>query len=86
MQYNFKEVRERIEELKLLYRRLLHCQEPDGSWDWWIRNEILLLESEILEEQKKMTAVSGSGHQEQFQLIYSSIVPQWNAQNKGDVA
>lgn len=34
----------RIVELTLMYRRLLHFMEPDGSWDWLILSEIEELE------------------------------------------
>lgn len=45
--FDFKAARQRIEELKLIYRQLKHTQEQDGTWDWWIMAEIDELEREI---------------------------------------
>jgi len=46
-EFDFKAARQRIEELKLMYRRLSHTQDKDGDWDWWIMAEIDELEYEI---------------------------------------
>jgi len=60
--------RNRIEEMKQLYRRLNHKQKPDGSWDWWLRNEIEEAELEIADCITKMTA--GQGDHLEEKLIY----------------
>lgn len=51
--YGFREARTRVEELKLMYRRLAHIQEKDGTWDWLLRYQIGELEKEIQSAHKK---------------------------------
>ncbi|WP_237089196.1 hypothetical protein [Paenibacillus larvae] len=34
--YDFKSARQRIEELKFMYRRNKKHHEKDGTWDWVI--------------------------------------------------
>ena len=46
-EFDFKAARQRIEELKLMYRRLSHTQDKDGTWDWLIMAQIEELEYEI---------------------------------------
>ena len=53
MKYDFKSARERVEKLKIMYRRLAQIQEKDGSWDWWIEKEVGELEEEIKQAHKK---------------------------------
>ena len=53
MQYDFKAVRQRIEELKGIYRRMAQTEVKDGSWDWWLKREITELERQIKEAHKK---------------------------------
>lgn len=75
MGYDFKAARARIEQLRHLYRRMLHIQEQDGTWDWWIRKEIQQLESEIAAAQIKMTAGQG----DHMKNIFDLIIPQKGA-------
>ena len=57
MKYNFREARNRVEELKRMYRGLAHVQVKDGTWDWWLKKEITTLENEIqVAHKKKKTA------------------------------
>jgi len=60
------EARIRIEETKSIYRRLMHVQVPDGTWDWWLRNEIAEAEEEISASIAKMTAGQGDHLGEDF--------------------
>lgn len=53
MKYNFREARNRVEELKRMYRRLAHVQVKDGTWDWFLRREIEDLERDIKSAHKK---------------------------------
>jgi len=53
MKYNFREARNRVEELKRMYRGLAHVQVKDGTWDWWLKKEITILENEIQAAHKK---------------------------------
>ncbi|MEY9095376.1 hypothetical protein [Paenibacillus sp. RC84] len=53
------EARRRIEELRMLYRRMLHFQKPDGVWDCYIIEEIEELEKELTAEKQNMTAGQG---------------------------
>ncbi|AXF39462.1 hypothetical protein KMC73_gp45 [Paenibacillus phage Wanderer] len=55
--YNFKEARQRIEELKLIYRQNKKHHEKDGTWDWVITAQIEEIEKEIEEAHKSRTAV-----------------------------
>jgi len=47
-----REARDRIEALRMMYRRMLHTRTPDGTWDWFIRNEIEEIEAELAEIKK----------------------------------
>lgn len=53
------EARRRIEELRMLYRRMQHFQEPDGVWDRYIIQEIEELEKELIAAKQNMTAGQG---------------------------
>jgi hypothetical protein len=58
MPYDFKAARQRIEELKLIYRQNKHLHEEDGSWDWWIVAQIEEIEREIAEAHQYEKAAS----------------------------
>lgn len=51
--FDQKAARERIEELKLMYRRLRHVMEPNGTWDWFLIREINELELALTFEKRK---------------------------------
>lgn len=84
VRYDFKAARCRIEELKLIYRQNKHLQKEDGTWDWWIKSQIVELETEVQEAHKnRMTAVSVSGHHaELITNLFSPIVTQLESQIK----
>ncbi|MFD2088988.1 hypothetical protein [Brevibacillus brevis] len=46
MRYDFDSAINRIAELWRIYRSLRN-QPADGSWDWWIVNEVNELEKEM---------------------------------------
>ncbi|WP_188068635.1 hypothetical protein [Brevibacillus brevis] len=46
MEYDFDSAITRIAELWSIYRSLRH-QPADGTWDWWIVNEVNELEKEM---------------------------------------
>lgn len=79
--YDFKAARQRVEELKLIYRQNKHLHEEDGSWDWWIMAQIEELEKEIAEAVKEMTTAANSGHRT-LENVITPIVPQWGTTGK----
>jgi hypothetical protein len=81
--YDFKSARQRIEELKLIYRQNKHHHAEDGTWDWWIMAQIEEIEREIAEALKEKTATNDSGTQ--FGNVITPIVPQWAVNHKGAV-
>ena len=46
-----EEIEQRLALLRNFYNRLSLKQPKDGSWDWWLRSEIMYLEN-----QKKISA------------------------------
>ncbi|MGF9907301.1 hypothetical protein [Brevibacillus porteri] len=46
MEYDFDSAIDRIAELWRIYRSLRN-QPADGTWDWWIVNEVNELEKEM---------------------------------------
>jgi len=77
---DFKSVRKRIAELKLMYRRLKHTQEDDGTWSWWIMAAIDELERFLHEEKKKMIA----RHGDQKESVIYQIISDWGIQEQAE--
>lgn len=62
---NLVPVRNHIEELRFMFRRLLHTQEANGTWDRWLRTEIEEMEADLMDQAiKKLTALPGSQFQD----------------------
>jgi hypothetical protein len=77
MPFNFKAARERIEQLRSMYRRLVNSQPKDGCWDWWLENEIAELEADITEAHKaKLAGVGADESSEALQTKFALIVAQ----------
>ncbi|PSJ93883.1 hypothetical protein C7R93_17020 [Brevibacillus fortis] len=77
MRYDFDSAIQRIAKLWSIYRSLRE-QPADGSWDWWLVNEINALESEMAtaRENEKATARNSDQFNTQTNLN-SAILPQF---------
>ncbi|MBW7453863.1 hypothetical protein ACFOLF_12370 [Paenibacillus sepulcri] len=77
MTENLMPVRNHIEELRFMFRRLLHVQAADGSWDAWLRNEIEEMEADLMEQAiKKSAALPGSQFlNEEFIQLFPLYMP-----------
>ncbi|UED76074.1 hypothetical protein [Brevibacillus sp. DP1.3A] len=77
MRYDFDSAMDRIAELWRIYRHLRH-QSANGSWDWWIVNEVNELEKEMAaaREYEKATARNSDQFNTQTNLN-SPILPQF---------
>lgn len=80
--YDFKAARQRIEELKLIYRQNKKHHEEDGTWDWWIAGQIEELEKEIEEAHKNRTAVLADNRSNEKINVLKPRVPQWGGSNQ----
>ncbi|MFB9326972.1 hypothetical protein ACFFSY_13675 [Paenibacillus aurantiacus] len=67
-EYDLKTGRQRIDDLVMMRRRLMHTQQPNGTWDWFLEQEIAAIEAEMAEAKSKMTAWRGD-HFEVEQLL-----------------
>ncbi|QKS43385.1 hypothetical protein HUB94_02365 (plasmid) [Paenibacillus cellulosilyticus] len=54
-----KQLRERVISLTAMYRALKHVQQPDGTWDWFLLNEIEECEVALTSIKTKIAAVVG---------------------------
>ncbi|MBH0331950.1 hypothetical protein ABH14_19690 [Brevibacillus brevis] len=68
MRYDFDSASKRIAELWSIYRSLRN-QPADGTWDWWIVNEVNELE-------KEMATARNSDHFNTQTNLTSPILPQ----------
>ncbi|MNG23399.1 hypothetical protein D3C84_1079980 [compost metagenome] len=59
MNGRLKQLRERIMSLTAMYRALCHTQQPDGTWDWFLLNEIQECEGALTSLKTKIVAVVG---------------------------
>ncbi|MEK8133127.1 hypothetical protein WMW72_35215 [Paenibacillus filicis] len=49
MRYDFEKAKRHREQLVNDYRLLKHVQDPDGTWDWWIKQQIAEIDRERIE-------------------------------------
>lgn len=80
--YDFKTALTHRGHLVSLYRRLKRQFEDDGSWSWWLKQQIEEIDQELAEAHEaingKMTTVGSSGHPVlQLDNIITPIVSQW---------
>ncbi|AQR76357.1 hypothetical protein ABNB59_15370 [Paenibacillus larvae] len=75
--YNFKAARQRIEELKLIYRQNKKHHQEDGTWDWWLMAQIEEIEKEI---HKNRTAVLHDDRSAKKKVY--PIITQWGGANQ----
>lgn len=82
--FDFQASRHRIEELKMMYRKMKHSNQCNGSWDWWIKKQIKELEQEIDEAHKKRMTVGQDGHYlQQLNIKVTSMVLQVHGVTQG---
>ncbi len=79
--YGFRAARQRIEDLKIIYRQMRRSCHTDGTWDWWIEAEIAELEEEIAAAHQgrkcKMTVVQDGHSANSIGIDFNPIIPAW---------
>lgn len=61
MTENLMPIRNHIEELRSMFRRLAHTQDINGPWAGWLYKEIEEMEADLMDQAiKKSAALPGS--------------------------
>ncbi|ASJ54233.1 hypothetical protein BP422_12150 [Brevibacillus formosus] len=73
MRYDFDSAIKRIAELWRIYRSLRH-QPADGTWDWWIVNEVNELEKEMGAAKENEKAACGKQADQCKEFEYQNLI------------
>lgn len=84
--YDFDSAINRIAELWRIYRSLRN-KPADGTWDWWIVNEVNELEKEMAAARENEKATARNSDQFNTQTNFNSpILPQLSVDNHCDTS
>lgn len=76
--------RTRLCELRTIHSDLLKTQQPDGTWDWFLTNEMKELAISIIKEKEKTRLAGRAGLSTRLKRLVTPIVPLKRSESKGE--
>lgn len=76
--------RTRLCELRNMYMELSKTQQPDGTWDWFLGNEMRELAVAIISEKEKARLAGRTPLRTQLKYLVASIVRDDRRERKGE--
>ncbi|QSF42702.1 hypothetical protein [Paenibacillus tianjinensis] len=76
--------RTRLCELRNIHQELSKTQQPDGTWDWFLVNEMRELSMAIINEKEKARLAGRTGLSTPLKRLVMPIVPLKFIESKGE--